>query len=664
MRIVEMWVMFAVGVCGTAALGGPAGPIRRPDLVDDGRVLAALHEYGMTELLWAWSRDNPVPASASIAELTRQVETRRLILTSPRVSAADRLIVRGESAEILGRLIRQFSGDVQLPGWQCELAALLMSGVEPIRRAAVFEMASPAELDEMAGLLERAAAVIEPGLADLDREIGRIEKATPFNAAEYDRLDAMRGSLRRFKVLCEVGRAQIMWTRFVGPGKDQGKRFEPTLRIGRDACEKEFGELVKPRTLAEEKSPAKRSLALRSVACARLYTGESDRAAELADRVTRDATIDPLDRLEGYVIWAEAQRFANQFGGRFEVAADDVRNWPTVCSELARQANRSTRSPFKRIWELLPDDGQAAVRANAKIAVEPSGDDQARIVAGLNAVLNKAEFFAAADFVDVTLSAEGNRLRDLGPGSLTPPQLVRLNRELLDRALGASLSPGRGGVRTVLDEAEAFVASQPALRVDGLSLLRVRLAKANNLAAQEIKYGFPEVPNTSPPGVFPGGVERYVEARRAGETLIRTAVDKDPNAGPYVTMVVARMLGDAEMDRIAAVAKRQANAATQPGLPTTAGDSAGRGEWNSATKADGSELDIKPPTTQPTSQPTSQPSSQPVSIIHFFRFPTAPKPPEEGPTPGKIVLAVVLSLLCLACVAALRRSRFRRGKKR
>ena len=645
---------------GPVAFAAPPVVIRRADLVDDGRFLAVLHEYGMTELLWTWSRDNPVPANASIAELIRQAETRRLILTSPRVSFADRVIVRRESAEILGRLIRQFPDDVRVADWRCDLVRLLMDSAEPIRRAAAFELASGADLDEMAGLLERAAAVIEPGLADLERQIERIERTTPFNAAEYDRLDPLRVFLRRCKALGQLGGAQIIWARAAGWPAES--KFGRTLEAGRDACEKEFGKLTVPQALADEKDPARRALALRAVAAGRLYAGQPARAAEPADRLTRDAAIDPLDRLEGYALWAQAMRSAGQFGGRFTVSADDVLNWPTVCGDLARQANRSTRCPLKRVWELLPPDGQAAIRANANIVVEPPAGDQGRIVAGLNAVLARPDLFTAADFVDVTLSAEGSRLRDLGPGNLTGPQRVRLNRELLDRTMGTSLAGGKPGARTVLDEAEAFVASQPALRADGLSLLRVRLAMANNLSAQAITSARTNVTGTYSGEFAPGIVERYRAAKRAGEALVRTAVDRDPNAGPNVKLVLDRMMGDAALD--AAVAKRQAIPATQPGLPAAVGTPGDKGAGNSATQPAASEPDDEAAASQPQTQADSQPSTQPVRIYHYWRKPPDAKPPEEGPTPGKIVLGVVLGLLCLACVVALRRSRFRRRAKK
>ena len=109
-------------------------------------------------------------------------------------------------------------------------------------------------------------------------------------------------------------------------------------------------------------------------------------------------------------------------------------------AKLKAQATAPGASPGKRIVSFLRPELQARLR-NHKAGAAIADGFRARIAHGMNAFLEKRDFYDAASWRDVTLKPQAKELLDKGIGKLSDPELVWLNRLLIESAFPQAISP-------------------------------------------------------------------------------------------------------------------------------------------------------------------------------------------------------------------------------
>jgi len=122
----------------------------------------------------------------------------------------------------------------------------------------------------------------------------------------------------------------------------------------------------------------------------------------------------------------------------FLLTIDDILDWPAFCSRLADSGNTQP-GPGRQIMQLLP-----AQVSNALLAAGPAGmigeSDKTNLVAALNEILKRPDFYQEEDFKEITLPERVKKLLTVRE-NLTSSNPERLNRLLLERAYPAEIKP-------------------------------------------------------------------------------------------------------------------------------------------------------------------------------------------------------------------------------
>ena len=171
----------------------------------------------------------------------------------------------------------------------------------------------------------------------------------------------------------------------------------------------------------------------------------------------------------------------------------DVRDWPGFCKLLAETARENLPSPARRVWDALP--GKAR-RAAAKVVA--SGTVSAKqkniLAAGFKDVLAEPDFYNEQDFAGVNLPEEATRYLQRNRGQLSNKEIRRLNRVLLEAALGGwitarprlELEPGYSisyaGEQEEQQEASQFLFRR-ALPLALLLIVLILVTQFNTLSA-------------------------------------------------------------------------------------------------------------------------------------------------------------------------------------
>jgi len=126
----------------------------------------------------------------------------------------------------------------------------------------------------------------------------------------------------------------------------------------------------------------------------------------------------------------------------WRLGENEVRGWESLMDQVRKAGQRSTRSPARRIWDLL--DPQLRERlAQVKIpGIDPDTTNPWEFVGvynafrkSLNELLEQREFYEEAAFRSVPLlSQELRDLREEGLDKLRDPEVARFNRLLLEAA--------------------------------------------------------------------------------------------------------------------------------------------------------------------------------------------------------------------------------------
>lgn len=122
-------------------------------------------------------------------------------------------------------------------------------------------------------------------------------------------------------------------------------------------------------------------------------------------------------------------------GGSNLLGPDEIVEWTAFLDQLSQEGSTGAPCPSRRIWSLLDE----ATRKEITKAIQGSGPDPATIatlVAALNKILQRADFYTPEDFAGVALIGEGQKLLDKKASERNPWENERLNRLLIEAAWG------------------------------------------------------------------------------------------------------------------------------------------------------------------------------------------------------------------------------------
>ena len=126
----------------------------------------------------------------------------------------------------------------------------------------------------------------------------------------------------------------------------------------------------------------------------------------------------------------------------------EIVDWPGFCLRLNRDGNDERPNPGARIWQLLPEGAQKAIRK----AAQGKGLDEAgkkRVVDALNETLKGRDFYAEEAFKIVVLSDEAKELLKGDPRALSEADVRRLNRLLLEASYPDQIAKGQGRLQKI-----------------------------------------------------------------------------------------------------------------------------------------------------------------------------------------------------------------------
>ena len=99
---------------------------------------------------------------------------------------------------------------------------------------------------------------------------------------------------------------------------------------------------------------------------------------------------------------------------------------------LDRMESLPEPNPVRRLWQLLDASTRSAIKSQAD---GETADSQA-IAAGLNAVLRRRDFHAPTDWQELDVPEDARPLLEVGIDKLDEQEVIRLNRVLIDGAMG------------------------------------------------------------------------------------------------------------------------------------------------------------------------------------------------------------------------------------
>ena len=139
----------------------------------------------------------------------------------------------------------------------------------------------------------------------------------------------------------------------------------------------------------------------------------------------------PGTKMGVWSLYAVGRQGAQKKGGSSLLRVGDIFEWPRFCSELNVEASKETRSPGRRIWELLPPEVQrAAADAAGQTGLEL--EVKSKVVKALNDILRRPDFYHREYFSNLDISEEAKKLLQADRNTLSDTELHRLNRLLLE----------------------------------------------------------------------------------------------------------------------------------------------------------------------------------------------------------------------------------------
>jgi hypothetical protein len=131
--------------------------------------------------------------------------------------------------------------------------------------------------------------------------------------------------------------------------------------------------------------------------------------------------------------------------GNSLLSRHDVREWRRFAGKLVKQGRDTRPSPGRRIWELLSPEARRAVEQVASPGQAYPALTR-EVADALSEVLARSDFYQAAAWRGIRVSAETQKLLATRPAGLSTPRLLRLNCLLLEAAFpGEFVSSDRWG---------------------------------------------------------------------------------------------------------------------------------------------------------------------------------------------------------------------------
>ncbi|MCG3178781.1 MAG: hypothetical protein BIFFINMI_01110 [Phycisphaerae bacterium] len=480
-KVLTALTFLAAALIAPAAFAQPA--IDRPDL-PDGRLVVALQQYHMTELLAALDGDTSVdPQTASRDALLAEIGKKEGIARDARQTPDDRDKARDDANVLYGALISRFKDDADRLQWMLSLSSGILDGIcDPISTRIAYEIVLKSELTRMAKALQQAQPAIEEGRTYVHAEMDKIGnlpqaqlRAAMAPGGKWQQLNAASRQFDYQWACYSFFRTQVVWAQVVDSGADPAKATQNILDVfsgGLKETTDFFGTYTRNRDLQIQ------AISRLHVGWAELFAGHYDAAIDQANgllAVTAPAA-DPAraesaalhkdilqKQFQAYTLKARALRFKKQFGGTSLLRMDDIKDWQKICSDVTLAGARTGRSAAKRIWEKLTQPVQQLVKDGSVGKFTEQG--KAQMLAGLNRLITDRDFYVPDDWrATPVLDREARDLAARGLDKLTDGQVQRINRLALEAAAPTALVHSQLGAMAVLRDQEAFIESTPELK--------------------------------------------------------------------------------------------------------------------------------------------------------------------------------------------------------
>ena len=133
--------------------------------------------------------------------------------------------------------------------------------------------------------------------------------------------------------------------------------------------------------------------------------------------------------------------------GAASVSQRDIMDWPSLAKSLNEASSSPVMTPQKRIWDAFPQEAKAAV-AKASDRETLVEQDRILLMQGLNAALRQRDLFDPQLWPDDLRNSELAAFCARGADRLSPRDLDRMNRLLVEAALPKSVAASEPDLHT------------------------------------------------------------------------------------------------------------------------------------------------------------------------------------------------------------------------
>ena len=156
----------------------------------------------------------------------------------------------------------------------------------------------------------------------------------------------------------------------------------------------------------------------------------------LGEKRVTQVRIDDWKREKGYHL-ARLLNWDNS-----NLKPDNVYAWYGLCAKLVAEATAERSTPGRKLWEHLSPDAQDVVRGAPEEEARLPVQVKARILQGLNGVLDEPDLVQAEDFAGALPIAEAEALLAKNRDDLSKRELRRLNRIFLETVFPEEIAKG------------------------------------------------------------------------------------------------------------------------------------------------------------------------------------------------------------------------------
>ncbi len=128
--------------------------------------------------------------------------------------------------------------------------------------------------------------------------------------------------------------------------------------------------------------------------------------------------------------------FVKKYMGPSYISAGEFKSWKVFYTNLKQHKT----APWKRIWQLMPEETQKLIAALNK-GKKLEKDDAGKIINGLNNVIMNKNIYDEKAFKGVALTPEATGFIKRGTANLCEEELQRLNRLLIEAICDNTILP-------------------------------------------------------------------------------------------------------------------------------------------------------------------------------------------------------------------------------